>query len=259
MKELKDIQLRSSYKVLLIGESCTDEYHFGLCKRICPEAPVPVFDFIKDDNRLGMAQNVKQNLESFGVDVDIITNNPNDIVKRRFVDLKSNHILLREDIEKEIKPFTYKDLQFQLYDAVVISDYDKGFITDKEISKVISNYTGPIFVDTKKTDISYYKNCIIKINLEEENNISKFPINSEIIVTLGKDGAKWNNKLYNAPKVDVFDVTGAGDVFLASLCYFFLQLKDIEEAIKKSIYLASKSVQHIGIYKLTHWDIREAK
>jgi sugar/nucleoside kinase (ribokinase family) len=57
----------------------------------------------------------------------------------------------------------------------------------------------------------------------------------------------------------VFDVTGAGDVFFASLCYFYLTLNNIEESIKKSIVLASRSVQHLGIYKITDIDIDEVK
>jgi len=37
------IQQRTKYKILLIGDSCIDEYHYGSTDRISPEAPVPVF------------------------------------------------------------------------------------------------------------------------------------------------------------------------------------------------------------------------
>ena len=34
-------------KILVIGDSCTDIFIYGECNRICPEAPVPVFNPIK--------------------------------------------------------------------------------------------------------------------------------------------------------------------------------------------------------------------
>jgi hypothetical protein len=78
-----------------------------------------------------------------------------------------------------------------------------------------------------------------------------------LIVTLGRKGAKWKDKIFPAPQVDVFDVTGAGDVFLASLCFFNLLTNNLEKSISKAVYLASKSVQHMGVYVLTQDDIRE--
>ena len=79
----------------------------------------------------------------------------------------------------------------------------------------------------------------------------------EIIVTQGRRGAKWRDKQFPAPLVDVHDVTGAGDVFLASLCYFQLVFNDMSLSIERSVYLASKSVQHMGVYILTEDDINE--
>ena len=34
-------------KVLLIGDSCIDKYVYGDSKRLSPEAPVPVLDYIR--------------------------------------------------------------------------------------------------------------------------------------------------------------------------------------------------------------------
>ena len=52
-------------KILLIGDSCTDEYVYGTCERLNPEAPVPILKFNKKVTTKGMAWNVKKNLESF--------------------------------------------------------------------------------------------------------------------------------------------------------------------------------------------------
>jgi len=58
----------------------------------------------------------------------------------------------------------------------------------------------------------------------------------------------YNRKVFPAPKVEVVDVTGAGDTFLAALAYKFLIKSDIEEAIKFAIQASSITVQHMGVY-----------
>ena len=128
LKELGTIPQQKSFKVLLLGESCIDEYHYGVCERICAEAPVPVFDYIESEVRPGMAANVKENLISLGVDVEFISNDPNLLIKRRFVDIKSNQLLLREDIGSKVLPIKV-DISFD-FDAVVISDYCKGLLDE---------------------------------------------------------------------------------------------------------------------------------
>ena len=40
-----DTQQLKLFKVLLIGDSCIDKYHYGTCDRISPEAPVPILNF----------------------------------------------------------------------------------------------------------------------------------------------------------------------------------------------------------------------
>ena len=91
-----------------------------------------------------MASNVKQNLESFGCFVDFITNDSNNLIKRRFVDLKTNQQLLREDIGMKLEPISFSTLEKQ-YDMVVISDYDKGFLDFKTIN-YISNTLFVVFL-----------------------------------------------------------------------------------------------------------------
>ena len=61
-------------KVLLIGDSCTDEYVYGSCERLNPEAPVPILKYSRKEIKKGMAWNVRENIESFGIEVHMITN-----------------------------------------------------------------------------------------------------------------------------------------------------------------------------------------
>ena len=58
-------------KILIIGDSCTDKFIYGECKRICPEAPVPVFSPINSTKNDGMAKNVFNNLRSLAPNWDI--------------------------------------------------------------------------------------------------------------------------------------------------------------------------------------------
>ena len=255
--ELDTIPPQTSLKVLLIGESCQDVYRYGICNRVSPEAPVPVLDFVKEKISYGMAANVKSNLESFGIVVDFLSNKSEDIIRRRFVDLKCYQQLMREDVNNHIKPLIPQF--FGEYDAVVFSDYDKGLIDNEFISFVIDSVKCPIFVDTKKKDLSAYSGCILKINKKEYDESVSIPSNSELIVTLGSEGAFYREKTFSTPKVDVYDVTGAGDVFLATLVYTYLKTRDFNLSIPESIKMATRSVQHTGTYTLTQEDVNEVR
>ena len=61
-------------KILVIGDSCKDTYEYGTCERMCPEAPVPVFQPTKSKSNMGMAGNVAANVHSLGYDCDIDIN-----------------------------------------------------------------------------------------------------------------------------------------------------------------------------------------
>ena len=113
----------------------------------------------------------------------------------------------------------------------------------------------PIFVDTKKEDLTMLSGCVIKINEKEFANIKKMPKDSEFVVTLGEGGALYNNKVYDTNKTEVFDVCGAGDVFLSSLVYGYLTTQNMEDAIIIANKCASLSVSKMGTYVLTKEDV----
>ena len=87
-----------SKKILLIGDSCTDEYVYGVCERLNPEAPVPILKFNRKETNKGMAWNVRENLMSFGIEVHVVTHKEN-IIKTRYIDEKYNQQMLRVDNE----------------------------------------------------------------------------------------------------------------------------------------------------------------
>jgi len=242
-------------KVLLIGDSCEDRYFYGDVKRLNPEAPVPILEYRRGVTSKGMAWNVRENLMSFGVEVYISTH-PEEIIKTRYIDEKSNQQIMRYDEEPKIEPlsFEFPDEWKSTYDALVISDYDKGFITQEKLFELSNWFQGPVFIDTKKTCIP--GNAFIKVNESEFKKITHF-IPDNMIITKGGEGTEYQGKLYPAEKVNVFDVVGAGDTFLAALTYGYLKYGRMEEAIPLANKAAAVAVSHRGTYVLTEEDVKK--
>lgn len=256
-----DTQQRKSYNILLIGDSCIDRYHYGECKRLSPEAPVPVLRHVRTVEQPGMVLNVEANLKAFPAQVDILTN-PEALTKERFVDIRSKQHLLRCDFGESniLEPMSLEvqgRCSFDQYDAIVISDYDKGYLSAEVIQGLMKRRSTetPIFVDTKKSDLSIFKDCIIKINEAEYCRLLNKGDSNDIIVTLGEEGVKWRQQIFPTTKVEVFDVSGAGDTFLAALVYGFLESDSLERALMFANSCASVVVQKSGTYAITAEDI----
>jgi len=262
MIELTNTPLQESFSVLLIGDSCIDEYKIGTIDRLSPEAPVPVIKITDTETVPGMAANVKKNFENLGIQVDFITN-IEEIKKTRYIDKRSGQHMLRVDSEPAVFEWDGNTaIPLEQYDAVVISDYNKGFLSYELIGHIINSVTCPVFIDTKKTrlaDISppfAAPHVYIKINELEFKNAKTFSDN--VIVTLGDRGAQYKSKIYPTNKVEVADVCGAGDTFLAALAYQYLLTKNIKHAIIFANTAASITVQHRGNYAPTYDEIKNA-
>ena len=239
-------------KVLLIGDSCTDEYVYGSCERLNPEAPVPILKFNRKETKKGMAWNVRENIESFGIEVYMITNQET-ITKTRYIDEKYNQQILRVDNEPDLKPMEY-DLPDGHFDALVISDYDKGFLSNEKVFELVEWFDGPVFIDSKKTNLPK-ESCFVKINDLEFSKLDNPADN--LIITRGNKGAEYQGKLYPGEKVDIFDAVGAGDTFLSAMVYFYLKCGKIEEAIPYANKAAAIAVSNFGTYILTKEDVNE--
>jgi len=242
----------------LIGDSCVDHYHYGECNRVSPEASVLILKKESSKTIDGMAGNVNNSLKAMVSNVYFHTN-VEKIVKNRYVDTKHNQHLLRVDEGESIKlePFDDNNLKNIKYDALIISDYNKGFITEEVAIRLCEKFKDiPVFVDSKKKNLSCFSNCFLKINKKEFENSISFGENVKIIITLGPDGARHGSKVYKAEPVDVFDVSGAGDVFLSALAVCFLRTADIDRSIKVSNKCASFSVTKLGTYVLTIKDLK---
>lgn len=239
--------LQRPLTVILIGDSCRDEYHYGNVDRLSPEAPVPVFVSNRIETHRGMAANVEENLKRLGVHVRSYFGS--DSIKTRMIDEKSKQHLLRIDKDALCEALAVKNIQFDdSVDAFIVSDYNKGFVSYQLIENLIS-LGKPVFIDTKKIDLKRFEGAFVKINSLEFANAKSFPTTT--IVTMGEHGARWNGKTYSAPKIEIADVCGAGDTFLASFAYKYLITSNIDSSIAFAIKAASVTVQHIGVYAPT--------
>ena len=236
-------------KILVIGDSCVDVFMYGIIERLAPEAPVPVIKPVSQKENPGMASNVVANLKALGADVDVITNSK-IIRKVRYVDERYNQLVLRVDENDSCERIEINDglRDSGYFDAVIISDYCKGFLHEDDI-QFICESNDNVFVDTKKKLGNWISDCTyLKINsLEYEENKEFFEgslgngVFKKTIVTKGNKGCSFNNKDYPTVDVAVKDISGAGDTFLAGLVVEYVKSNDIE----KSIDFAQKCTQSV--------------
>ncbi len=260
MTDSKSTQPLKKFKILLLGDNCIDEYKIGTVDRLSPEAPVPVIKIIKEFKTPGMATNVHINLMKLNCQM-VYLSHQEQIIKTRFIDERSGQHLLRVDTEPEITPWPGElPVDLEKIDAIVISDYNKGFLSYESIEKLRKDFKGPIFLDTKKHDLSRFSGIFVKINEAEYK--ARYSINDTLIVTLGSKGAMLKigkeEKMFSTVPADVVDVCGCGDTFLAALTYQYLMTNSLEDAIIFANKAASITVRHTGNYAPTLKEIMNA-
>lgn len=243
-----------SKKVLVVGESCRDVYIYGSVERFAPEAPAPVFLEMSRDESPGMASNVARNLTSLGIECEISTNqNWETITKTRFMDDRTNHMFIRVDTNDtsygKLKINEIVDV-LKNFDAVIISDYDKGFLSREDIQKIGSSHS-LVLLDTKKVLGPWCESVkYIKINGTEyeksKEHVSQ-NILEKLIVTRGKEGCIFKNKTFKVKRVSIKDVSGAGDTFIAALTAKLVNGESVESSIEFANRCATVVVQKRGV------------
>jgi D-beta-D-heptose 7-phosphate kinase/D-beta-D-heptose 1-phosphate adenosyltransferase len=209
------------------------------------------------EERQGMAGNVYANFLALGCDVNLLCGHASK--KTRLIDQRSKQQIARIDEDIESAPIRF-ETDVSYYDAVVISDYNKGTIDYKLMEDIIQQSEHgikfPVFIDTKKTDLERLQGAWVKINEYEYTRIKSEC--SGLIVTRGARGAEviHHDIIEYTPAVEVVDVTGAGDTFLAALTYQYLATNDIKNAVAFANRAASVTVQHLGVYAPTLEEIQ---
>lgn len=244
----QNTQQQKQYRILLVGDNGIDIYQYGTVDRMSPEAPVPVFVPTHKEERQGMAGNVYANLVALGCTVDIVCGHSSK--KTRIIDSRSRQQILRIDEDVKSTPVEFVTEIPKVYNAIVVSDYGKGTVTYELIEELIATKI-PVFIDTKKSDLDRMQGAWVKINELEYSKIKSEC--TGLIVTKGSRGAEvihHDIKLIS-PNVEVVDITGAGDTFLAALTYMYLETTDIRISVEFANRAASVTVQHFGCYAPT--------
>ncbi len=271
-------------KVLIIGDVMIDTYLWGNVGRVSPEAPVPSVSGVIEENRLGGAANVALNVKAMGAVPILCSVIGDDNRGKLFLDLmeeqmlsdvglvvdghrittqktriiSGNQHLLR--VDEEIDIFLGSRTQDEFLelinnllescgiDAIIIQDYDKGVLTPRVISEVISSaerVSVPVLVDPKFRSFNLFKKVklfkpnykelvrgmnidIKKHEIEELSVVVKDYMKKQeieaMLVTLSEQGvlSAKDGKYVHIPAVmrEIADVSGAGDtvICVAALC-----------------------------------------
>lgn len=280
-------------EVLVIGDLMVDLYSYGIVDRISPEAPIPIIHLVSEEYVPGGAGNVCNNLlaleakvhllsvcghDEYGEKVHgilkglpsfnsniLIDNERRTTVKQRLV--AGGQQLLRVDTEDtnylsetlESQVIAFLREHIKNFDCVCVSDYAKGFITEKiahTISTLANDNNVPLIVDTKPKHFKFFKHCTVITPNEKEvfsaySNLSyeeaaeklSHDTQSPVLITRGAAGMSYikneHGEIFNLPSyaTDVRDVSGAGDTVVAVIAASFSVGLDIKDAA----YLASKA------------------
>jgi len=228
-------------KFLIMGETCSDRFCYGEAPRLCPEAPVPVFIPDGGVENLGMATNVCANMAvleeetnkefPFTNKIDLFTNEPEGF-KTRYIDSSSNQMFLRVDTDSY--PYCGElPSNIEEYDAVVVSDYNKGFLKATDLEE-IGERAKLSFLDTKKKYNSDWERLFSFVKINEKEYIEndwRFKCDN-LIITKAEKGCSFKGINYPIKHPsEVRDVSGAGDTFLAAFAYSYTLTSKTEESI----------------------------
>lgn len=254
-------------KICVIGDYIHDEYIHGKCEKLSPEGPIPIFVKTHSEMKEGGAGNVVINLDSLGHETVLLRGRSN-VRKIRYV--CDNRILFRMDEEEIIQESKTDYLLEDCIKYVILSDYNKGmFHKCQEIVNNLKNQGKILFVDPKRPLSNYKGADYIKLNSKEITEYNEGMSHAELLRNHGfkaliitdSTGCVIVTRDYTTKikteNVEISDVTGAGDIFIAVLTSFVAKGKNLEDACIAACKLASISVTKFGTYRLTDQDIKK--
>ena len=224
-------------RVTVIGDVMLDRYWYGTSSRISPEAPVPVVNVDRYEERAGGAANVALNLSSLGIDCDLVGIVGEDdsgklltqILKDKKIDtrfvvcpelptitklrvLSRHQQLLRIDFEKGYSDVDQGRIMLTLRQALrdskvlICSDYGKGALSSvQNMINAARLLRIPVLVDPKGTDFTRYRGATLLTP-----NMSEF----EAVVGKVRDNADLERKalkLIREIELDALLVTRSED------------------------------------------------
>ena len=308
-------------KVVIIGDLIIDRYISGEVTRISPEAPIPVLAVRSSELRLGGAGNVAANLvamdaavevvgivgddahgrdlrqlfEESGIGTDgvVVDGSRPTIEKTRM--MSGVQQMLRVDWE-DVRPLDGAAHEAALSiipgmledaDAVVLSDYGKGMLTEEILETTIAAGRArgiPVLVDPKGSDFSRYRGAtLVTPNRKEAElalgrrieTLEDLPAAADelmrvaeldmTLITLSADGIYFRAKASgDQPEAEgriptlaraVFDVTGAGDTVVAHLALHLGAGLDLEAAVTLANHAAGIVVAKLGTHSVSRGEL----
>ena len=240
-------------KVLVIGEICVDKFVYCDIKRLSPEAPVPVLNPSRITTNAGMAGNTIENIKALNPDAIVFSlTQDEDIIKTRYVEDKSNHMFVRVDEgEENISRFKWTpsvDIMLGEADIVIVSDYDKGFLSNGDLKEIARKASYSILDSKRKlTNDIIDRFSFIKLNKSESQNNPDLK-HPGLIITLGAEGAYWGRELITQENPQqTIDVSGAGDTFVAAFAIKYWETLEEIPSIKFANEKAAEVVSKRGV------------
>lgn len=285
-------------KILVVGDIITDKNIFVTTERKCQEKEsLPIYDVYEEKLYPGGAANVMRNIQKLtAIDecevfisgiTDYAWNGWNTfafvkgdpIEKHRYY--HGNDLVFRADINKKHKERHLEEFERRFFsedlssfDIIVVSDYDKGTISESIARKIIEE-SKLVIVDSKRKDLSIYKGAsFLNINHEEYSiqvSQKKYIVGElfgKIIVTMGEKGAKLvmterpseqayitHSETFTTERVEAVDVTGCGDTHTAAFAVGLMRDElDERNAIRFANRCATIAVTKLGTYGVSKWD-----
>lgn len=314
IRELRKIvEQFKNKKIAVIGDLMLDHYIFGSVRRVSSEAPVSIVEADKEDYVPGGAGNTAFNIRALGANVFIVGAVGKDREGERLSrELENKGIDTAGIMEISSRPTTQKirvivqgqqvvridreskkqiDSQrenrainllcsrIKDFDGLVISDYQKGFITEKmaqNIIKLANENQRPIVGDSKSKNISHFKGITVLTPNEEEalrmtgseklieaGRAIQRKLGSNVIITQGAEGMtlfekEKTVKHFPTKAKKVFDVTGAGDTVAASIVLVLASGANLKQAVIIANYAAGIVVAKLGTASVSLEELKSA-
>jgi len=308
----------SKLKILVVGDVMLDRYWWGDVSRISPEAPVPVVRLRNTTLAAGGAANVAANIAGLGAMPILIGLVGDDDEARMFPEIlaRSNvsaEYLVRDgarpttvktrvvahgqqvvrvdqeyagSISAETEDLVLQNLRDQIpgTDAIAISDYAKGMLTNRlleELFEIAAEHSKPVLVDPKGKSYSKYIGAtMLTPNRREAAEACNFDDNGNVVdragaklmteygfdtllVTQGEEGMTLFRRSHEplhlqAEARAVYDVTGAGDTVIATLATSMGAGASAEEAARLANIAAGLVVEQVGTSTIKLADLETA-
>jgi D-beta-D-heptose 7-phosphate kinase/D-beta-D-heptose 1-phosphate adenosyltransferase len=308
----------SGIRIAVAGDFMLDHFIWGRASRLSAEAPVPVVESTGETYHPGGAGNVAANLAALAAAVSpfgitgrdragkllrqalrdrgissesllAVSGRPTT-VKLRIIETGRRHQIARVDTETSAPapPQLARRLATALlagrFDAVIVSDYDKGSVTPEFLAAVLPELRRrgtPVFLDPRTRQPELYRPIsVLTPNRQEAERITGIEIRDEaslqraanellrltegtaVLITLSDQGMvllEASGRMHKIPTVsrEVYDVTGAGDTVIAAFALAHAAGASFADAARIANHAAGIAVGHVGTAAPSLEELRE--